>query len=314
MNTNAATIVGEGIIKGSFDVLDAMLAESFEQQPQQPIPLDDAVLNDLLEKYPVALHGTIENDLGALCMLLSTADAARFAAIILETEVPDPPALDDTAKETLKEIADPALGGGVTNVMERVGHDIEQLTAVNILEGGAALTGQISEVLGGDSTSLEFTFSAPSGFSGAGAILYSQSLEDLVPDDDQGGAPADGDDLAAEPTLSDAEMTDILSGFGPETGGVPGIVGQQSPTNIEMVLGIELEATARLGRVEMPISEILNLGPGSIVEMGQMVDEPVELLINDKLIARGDVVVVDEKFGLRITEIISPVERIESLR
>ncbi|NJL73545.1 MAG: hypothetical protein HC888_19485 [Candidatus Competibacteraceae bacterium] len=81
-----------------------------------------------------------------------------------------------------------------------------------------------------------------------------------------------------------------------------------------MVLDIRLVATARLGRVEMPLGDILALGPGSIIEVGQMVDEPVELLINEKLVARGDVVVVDEKFGLRITEIISARERIETLR
>src|SRR5690606_37860798 len=84
--------------------------------------------------------------------------------------------------------------------------------------------------------------------------------------------------------------------------------------NLDMVLDIRLVATARLGRVEMPISEILSLGPGSIIEVGHLVDEPVELLVNDKLIARGDVVVVDEKFGLRITEIISTADRIKSLR
>ena len=312
MNENAASIVGEGLLKGSFDVLDAMLTEYFEQELQQPVTLDDTVLTALLEKYPVAIHGTIENDLGAVCMLLTVADAARFAAIILETEVPDPATLDDTARETLKEIADSALGGGVTNVMERVGHDVEQLTAVDILDGATTLTGQLNEILGSESTSLEFSFSAPSGFSGGGAILYSQTLQDLVPDDSQN--PQDGDDLAAEPTLSNAEMTDILSGFGPDGAPPGGLAGQESPSNIEIVLGIELEATARLGRIEMPISEILNLGPGSIVEMGQMVDDPVELLINDKLVARGDVVVVDEKFGLRITEIISPADRIESLR
>jgi hypothetical protein len=136
----------------------------------------------------------------------------------------------------------------------------------------------------GDSTSLEFTFSAPSGFSGAGAILYSQSLEELVPDDDQGAAPADGDDLAAEPTLSDAEMTDILSGFGPETGGVPGIVGQQSPTNIEMVLGSNSKPP-------------YDSDASKCLFQKSSISAPV-LLINGKLIARGDVVVVDEKFGL----------------
>jgi flagellar motor switch protein FliN/FliY len=85
-------------------------------------------------------------------------------------------------------------------------------------------------------------------------------------------------------------------------------------SNLDMILDIRLVVRARLGRIEMPINEILALGPGSIVEVGRMLDEPVDLLVNDKLIARGDVVVVDEKFGLRITEIVSTRERIESLR
>lgn len=84
--------------------------------------------------------------------------------------------------------------------------------------------------------------------------------------------------------------------------------------NLDMILDIRLVATARLGHVEMPISDILTLGPGSIFEVGRAVDDPVDLLVNDKLIARGEVVVVDEKFGIRITEIVSPKERIESLR
>jgi flagellar motor switch protein FliN/FliY len=64
----------------------------------------------------------------------------------------------------------------------------------------------------------------------------------------------------------------------------------------------------------MPIREVLALGPGSIVEVGRSIGEPVELLVNEKLIARGEVVVVEEKFGLRITEIVSPTERVRSLR
>ena len=115
------------------------------------------------------------------------------------------------------------------------------------------------------------------------------------------------------PLVSEAEMKDILSGFGPENEPESGN-GHSFPDNLEMVLGIELTATARLGRVRVPIAEVLNYGPGSIIDVGQIVDEPVELLVNGKLIARGEVVVVDEKFGLRITEIVSTRERIESLR
>jgi flagellar motor switch protein FliN/FliY len=84
--------------------------------------------------------------------------------------------------------------------------------------------------------------------------------------------------------------------------------------NIDLILDIQLEVTARLGQVEMPIGEILKLGPGSVIDIDRLVDEPVELVVNDRLIARGEIVVVQENFGIRITEIISPKERIESLR
>jgi flagellar motor switch protein FliN/FliY len=89
---------------------------------------------------------------------------------------------------------------------------------------------------------------------------------------------------------------------------------RELPGNIDMILDIGLTVTARLGRIEMPLGQVLELGPGSIIDVGHSIDEPVELLVNNKLIARGDVVVVEEKFGLRITEIVSPSERIESLR
>lgn len=93
-----------------------------------------------------------------------------------------------------------------------------------------------------------------------------------------------------------------------------GAVAAATASNLDLIMNISLVATARLGRVEMPLRDILNLGPGSIVEIGHMVDEPIELLVNDKVIARGEVVLVDEKFGLRITEIMGTRDRIESLR
>lgn len=118
--------------------------------------------------------------------------------------------------------------------------------------------------------------------------------------------------------MADSISQEEISGLTGSIAGEPDrqVLMAQSPQakNMEMVLDIRLTVTARLGRIEMPIGDILGLGPGSIIEVGHLVDEPVELLVNDKLIARGDVVVVDEKFGLRITEIISPRERIESLR
>ncbi len=84
--------------------------------------------------------------------------------------------------------------------------------------------------------------------------------------------------------------------------------------SLDFILDIPLKVTVELGRSRMAIRDILQLAQGSVVELSKFAGEPLEVLINDKLIARGEVVVVNEKFGIRLTDIISPVERIEQLK
>jgi len=79
-------------------------------------------------------------------------------------------------------------------------------------------------------------------------------------------------------------------------------------------LDIPLRVTVELGRTRMAIRDILQLGQGSVVELSKFAGEPLEVLVNDKLIARGEVVVVNEKFGLRLTDIISPSERLDQIK
>jgi flagellar motor switch protein FliN/FliY len=78
-------------------------------------------------------------------------------------------------------------------------------------------------------------------------------------------------------------------------------------------LDIPLEVSVELGRVTMLIRELLEVGTGSIVELQKAAGEPVEVLVNGRLIARGEVVVVEDNFAVRITEILSPAERIQRL-
>lgn len=84
-------------------------------------------------------------------------------------------------------------------------------------------------------------------------------------------------------------------------------------SNIEILLDIPLEISAELGRTRMIINDLLQLGQGSVIELNKLAGEPLEILVNQKLIARGEVVVVNEKFGIRLTDIISPLERIKQL-
>ena len=87
---------------------------------------------------------------------------------------------------------------------------------------------------------------------------------------------------------------------------------RQSP-NLDFILDIPLEISVELGRAKIPISDLLQLGQGSVIELTKMTGEPLEILVNQKLVARGEVVVVNDKFGVRLTDIISPAERVKQL-
>jgi flagellar motor switch protein FliN len=82
----------------------------------------------------------------------------------------------------------------------------------------------------------------------------------------------------------------------------------------ELLLDIELDASLRFGCREMPLGEILELGPGDVVQLDRHVADPVDLIVGDKIVARGEVVLVNGNFGLRVTEVASPKRRLESIR
>jgi flagellar motor switch protein FliN/FliY len=84
--------------------------------------------------------------------------------------------------------------------------------------------------------------------------------------------------------------------------------------NLQLILDIPLRVTVELGRTKMQVVDLLNLCQGSVIELGKLAGEPMEVLVNDKLIARGEAVVVNEKFGVRLTDIISQAERVEKLK
>ena len=89
--------------------------------------------------------------------------------------------------------------------------------------------------------------------------------------------------------------------------------GSDGRADLDFILDIPLELSVELGKTKMLVNDLLQLGQGSIVELNKLAGEPLEIYINRKLVARGEVVVVNEKFGVRLTDIISPLERVRSL-
>ncbi len=108
-------------------------------------------------------------------------------------------------------------------------------------------------------------------------------------------------------TTGTGKMEGSLSQIG---GGAP----QDGVHSLDFILDIPLKVTVELGRTKMSVRDILQLVQGSVVELSKFAGEPLEVLVNDRLVARGEVVTVNEKFGIRLTDILSPMERIEQLK
>ena len=89
--------------------------------------------------------------------------------------------------------------------------------------------------------------------------------------------------------------------------------GRSVSRDLDFLLDIPLEVSVELGATTMLINDLLQLGQGSVIELNKLAGEPLEILVNHTLVARGEAVVINEKFGVRITDIISPTERVKQL-
>ncbi len=130
-------------------------------------------------------------------------------------------------------------------------------------------------------------------------------LSDESPDQDDSGV----ENLIHEKASQDERLDDHYEFSDLDGGDV-----STDPANIDFLLDIPLEITIELGRTKMLINELLKLGQGSVIELSKFAGETLDIFANQRLIAKGEVVVVNDKYGIRLTEIITPMERITRLK
>ena len=140
--------------------------------------------------------------------------------------------------------------------------------------------------------------------------LSQEEIDKLLSDD--GEVDQGWDDDLAEAKKPPAQKT------GPPTHSFEPLPSQKETEksgvrSLDFILDIPLEVSVELGRTKMVINDLLQLGQGSVIELTKLAGEPLEIIINGKLVARGEVVVVNETFGVRVTDIVSPMERVKSL-
>ncbi len=244
---------------------------------------------------------------GRLQFLIGKQTAARLGALMLGSE--GEPAYAEEHRDAVSELCNQWMGS-VSSALGK-SYDVTLSAAqcktrdFDPAEMGPAPKGSVTidyslQINGADAGRLSLLISQPlvvsftdSTASGSGpSVVEDQGFPAAFPD-------------SAEPEATETWMESSVAGMDTS--------GKNSP-NIQMLMDIGLNVTIELGRTNLSIRRILELGPGSIVEMDRLAGEPVDLLVNDKVVAKGEVVVVDEYFGIRIISLVSPEERIRQLQ
>jgi flagellar motor switch protein FliN/FliY len=274
----------DGVVGGHVYVLpeDVALAIAGPMMGQEGVELDDAAVNALQEAFS-QVSGPIVTALGEKSgtTVLTGPPAGRR---ISSDQVQAP------AGSFVKLTYGLNIGGSkVGDIIELYAPEVVQAVAGQA--SGAQQQQQQSAQAGG----------MQGGFSGMAAAAGGG-----------GGQPAFGGQQGGQP------MMGMGGGQGPSVQSVQfpsfqsqSVQGEQG--NISLLMDVYMEMTVELGRTRKLIKEILGMGEGTIIELDKLAGEPVDILVNHKLIAKGEVVVIDENFGVRVTEIVSPMERVSNM-
>lgn len=282
---------------------------------------------------------------GSHSYIMASEDAAKFAGFIVGQDQVE---MGDMALEALKEALSTITGVALNTFGDQVGGTVMPTPAEAVQNGKDGL--QLPEgSFGRAKYNITVEGEEPVGlfeiFDSSIITALSGGSQEMV----QPAAPAQP---ASDGALDMGEMDSLFSGaqpepeqpamggmadFGaPQGGAAPGgmmMPGQAAPNvqsvqfpgfgqpagggqdsgNISLLMDVYMEMTVELGRTKKPIKEILGMGEGTIIELDKLAGEPVDILVNHKLIATGEVVVIDENFGVRVTEIVSPQERMKDL-
>jgi len=255
--------------------------------------------DDLSEGYEeqVLILATEEKSGMETGLMFKTADITYLTNLMMMMDEPGKDAIEDDDKDAIKELASQVLAA-VTVPLEEKTEVKVSFRIDDVMVNNAPALFQADEYMIVD---------APLGIGDTDTSfrMYTDlNLMDLFGDGGEGDEP----DFGAAFTFPDDDDDDI--GSGSTAGGGGG----SSPGNLDLLLDIDVPVSVKMGSTKMFLKDILTMGSGNIIELDESADEPVELVINNKVIARGEVVIVDGYFGFRIKEIVSRAERIKKLK
>ncbi len=331
------------------DLITASLAKSLSEKLGSDVGMDPSTVDVIgfsdIGKFLTAPILLIQLNSGSALegqyfLYISGDGLPKVFDLAIPDEAKEVGADDEVILEGLREIANTAVSEAMTNFAESMGHTIDCAVIDTIVlqdESGFESIGFLypeGQLLNVVATltlldsSVNAGFLLPLGLSNqiidlllneqpvmesAAPIISEEDIEGLdlaeVPEVDFGS-----DEIISTPVIeaeAPPQVRDMQPAkFGSFSEGEVAIAGN---SNISLLLDVTLDAAIELGKTQMTIEEILRLAKGSVIELDKLASEPVEFLVNGKTIARGEVVVIDDNFGIRITEILSPRARLESL-
>lgn len=242
---------------------------------------------------------------GKNLIVYNLADAGSISSLMMGDESGTAPAeLTDAHQSTIQELTNQLLSSMATQFGNRLGGGINTTPAmVSIVGSGAELQTPM-----GDVVKVTFDLNIEGIVNSKFYHIMDTNVSGGITQ--TGGAPAMAMGTPQQQTYQQQPQVGISPvKFPPlDEGLLQGAVG-----DISLLLDVPMTLTVELGRTSKLVQEILGLGEGSIIELDKLAGEPVDLLVNGKLIAKGEVVVIDENFGVRVTDIVSPDDRLTTL-
>ncbi len=275
-------------------------------RPFIEVKSQDAVRADFAGRYIQVSMDYSGALTGKNLIVFNYADAGSISSLMMGDERGTPPAdLSEAYQSTIQEFTNQLLSSMATQMSGVLGGGIKTTPAALSMASGG---GDLQLPPGGDVVKVTYDFSIDGvlnsklyhlmdsgmaqGLTGGTGVMASAGGQ-------QPAFPSHGGAVGISPVK-----------FPPLDEGIPAGVGG----NISLILDVPMTLTVELGRTTQLVQEILGLGEGSIIELDKLAGEPVDLLVNGKLIAKGEVVVIDENFGVRVTDIVSPADRLAGLQ
>jgi flagellar motor switch protein FliN len=243
---------------------------------------------------------------GKNLIVFNYPDAGAISSLMMGDDRGVPPAeLSEAHQSTIQEFTNQLLSSMATQFSGSLGGGINTTPASLSMAGGG---NELQLPPGGDLVKVTYDFAID-------GVLNSKLYHIMDMNMAQGLSSATG---VMQQPVSQPQQYQAHGGqvgispvkFPPLDEGIPPGVGG----NISLILDVPMTLTVELGRTTQLVQDILGLGEGSIIELDKLAGEPVDLLVNGKLIAKGEVVVIDENFGVRVTDIVSPADRLTGLQ